>query len=91
MVQTFPKAVPMLELRFSDKKIEPGQEAAHVDVRGEIPGNDKREWLKGRANNRPARSGLATQSDIGPVRVSKDSTFYSSFDTRQTRSRRVAR
>ena len=81
----------LLELRFSDKKIGPDQEAAHVDVRGEIPGNGKREWLKGRANNGPARTGVATKSDSRPGMVSKGSTYYSSFDTRQARSRWVAR
>jgi hypothetical protein len=81
----------LLELRLSEKKIGPDQEAAHVDVRGEIPGNDKREWVKGRANNRPARTGVATKSDSGPGMVSKGSTYYSSFDTRQARSHRVAR
>jgi hypothetical protein len=81
----------LLELRLSEKKIGPDQEAAHVDVRGEIPGNDKREWVKVRANNRPAPSGVATKSDSGPGMVSKGSTYYSSFDTRQARSHRVAR
>ncbi|MEM7633437.1 MAG: hypothetical protein AAF299_02675 [Pseudomonadota bacterium] len=36
----------MLECRFSDKKIGPGQEAAHVDVTGEIPGDDKCQWRR---------------------------------------------
>jgi hypothetical protein len=81
----------MLELRFSDKKIGPGQEAAHVDVRGEIPGNDKRDWLKGRGNNQSTRTGLATKPASGSSTVSKDSTYYSSFDLGKARSRRVVR
>jgi len=81
----------MLELRFSDKKIGPGQEAAHVDVRGEIPGNDKREWLKGRDKDRPARTSLATKSEAGPGTASKDATYYSSFEPGKPRSRRIAR
>ena len=36
----------VLEIRFSGKSIEAGQEAAHVDVRGQIPGGKKREWRR---------------------------------------------
>lgn len=36
----------VLEIRFSGKSIGSGQEAAHVDVRGQIPGDKKREWRR---------------------------------------------
>ncbi len=53
IIQLRTDEVRMLECRFSDKKIGPGQEAAHVDVTGEIPGNDKRQWRRRRVVDRP--------------------------------------
>jgi len=36
----------VLEISFSGKSIGADQEAAHVDVRGQIPGEKKREWRR---------------------------------------------
>jgi hypothetical protein len=73
----------ILELRLSESKLGPGQEAAHVDVRGEIPGNDKRQWLGKRAAGKAAEPSGASRN------VSKAATFYSSFGARQAHSRRI--
>lgn len=35
----------LMELKFSGKTLKPSQEFAHVDVRGDIPGQ-KREWRR---------------------------------------------
>ncbi len=81
----------VLELRLSDNKLGPGQEAAHVDVRGEIPGNDKRQWLSGRnADQAPASDEIADAAEICRD-GQKGATFYSSFGARAAHSRRVER
>ncbi|MEE4239746.1 MAG: hypothetical protein V2I51_23745 [Anderseniella sp.] len=79
----------ILELRLSESKLGPGQEAAHVDVRGEIPGNDKRQWLGKRGVDRLPAAGEAAEPSGASRNVSKAATFYSSFGARQAHSRRI--
>lgn len=81
----------VLELRLSDNKLGQGQEAAHVDVRGEIPGNDKRQWLSKRGvDGLPAVEEACEPAD-GSRSARKDATFYSSFGARKAHSRRIER
>lgn len=79
----------MLEVRFSDNKIRPDQDAAHVDVRGEIPGNDKRKWAGGRGPDRLAIGDVTPNLAAADRELCNGATYYSSFGGGQARSHRV--
>jgi hypothetical protein len=80
-----------LEVRFSDNKLGVGQVSAHVDVRGEIPGEDKREWNKARTTLPPSAGDGTERSDLKSPGGSSGAMFYSSFGTRDARSRKVSK
>ena len=80
-----------LEVRFSDNKLGVGQVSAHVDVRGEIPGKDKREWNKARTTQPPSCDDAAERPELKTRGGRTNGTFYSSFGARDARSRKVSK
>ena len=81
----------LLEIKFSDKRLKSSQDFAHVDVRGEIPKKDKREWNKGRRSESSPSGDVAGRSKMKADGGRSSGTFYSSFGTRDGRSRKVSK
>jgi hypothetical protein len=68
-----------LEIRFSDNTLGPTQVAARVDVRGEIPGDNKREWIRCRGAHQTGTDAATAASAFAGNQGRGSKTFYSSL------------